>query len=188
MTSYRNEESIRERIIMASTQITSMHKVAILQAHQFQGQRNDCAPFSIAMVTNALHGSTIVGEDLAESMNAIRFRGIIPIIRRIPNWATFPWGMVDVFKDLGIKASWRFLGNQERLKTSIITGDIAMPVIGGWIPPWGHVMALLAFDPSLGWGFANTAKRDAELHWMEDELFEQQWRTFGRMVVEVAHA
>ena len=62
--------------------------------HQFQGQSNDCAPHTVAIVVNALKGQEMLkGDEVAKEMNkpSLRF-GLLPLIRRIPNSATFPWG------------------------------------------------------------------------------------------------
>ena len=87
------------------------------------------------MVVNALRNEDLDGFDLAEKMNKPRLRGIFPIIRRWPNSATFPWGMIDVFRDHGLKARWWF----QVKKTT----------------------------------------------WLKDDEFQDQWKKYGRLLVEI---
>ena len=128
-------------------------------------------------------GSEINPAELARSMDHVRWNGIFPVIRRIPNWATFPWGLVDVLRQAGIHARWRPFGNEKLLVRLLEKGTVPLIIVGGWRPIWGHVMVLLARDEDRGWGFANPATFDRELFWMEDALFQRQWRAFGNLVI-----
>jgi hypothetical protein len=164
---------------------SSHHLSPVLAALQYQGQSNDCGPFTTATVINALRGLNLRGEQLALHMNRPVFRGIIPLVRRIPNWATFPWGMVDVFREYGLKASWRLLASPQFLQESFDKGYLVMPVIGQWKPLWAHVMTLLSWDPDMGWGFANTQRDDHEIDWFSNESFLPRWKAMGRLVIVV---
>ncbi len=166
----------------------SPHSEAILAAHQFQGQTNDCVPFSIAMVANGLRGLNVDGKELGQEMNRVHWRGMLPVIYRMPNWAAFPWGMTAVLKDYGFPAKWRLLQNAVHLVEKIKSGDILLPIIGRWRPLWAHVMVLLAHHPELGWGFANPAHAKGELYWLRHAGFERQWRAMGKMIIEAHFA
>ena len=92
---------------MFENRIDSIYQASLLASLQYQGDSNDCGPYTIATVINALLKLQIDPSDLALEMARPVWRGIFLVIRRIPNWATFPWGMVDIFRVYGLKASWK---------------------------------------------------------------------------------
>ncbi len=157
----------------------------ILNALQCQGERNDCGPFSAATVINSLKETQINALDLAQEMNRPTWRGPLFIVRRVPNWATFPWGIVDVFRQHGLSASWRALATEEQLKTGLGRGDVLLPIVGEWKPLWAHVMTLVAWDAEKGWGFANTQYPHHQVDWWSAVTISKQWRNMGRLLIEV---
>jgi hypothetical protein len=166
--------------------VQSRYVEKVLENLQFQGSSNDCAPYTTATIINTFRGEKLIGDELAEKMNKPRLRGIIPIIRRIPNWATFPWGMVDVFKDYDLQARWWFRTPVSYLKPAIANGHILMPISGEWRPkPWAHVMTLVAWDEEKGWGFANTQFSHHRISWVSDDSFREKWNNYGRLLVEI---
>ena len=165
--------------------IISPHALSLLSSLQYQGRRNDCGPFTIATVLGALTGSAPDGVRIAEEMNRPTWRGLLPVIRRIPNSATFPWGMVDFFRRCGLPARWRFLRSSAYLRAALPGRKVLLPVVGGLLPPWAHIMSLVLYDSLGGWGFANTQRDDQRIHWMDDQTFESQWRAMGRLLIEV---
>lgn len=165
--------------------ILSPRSAPLLEALQWQGQRNDCGPFTTATVINALTGSQIEALDLAELMNRPVWRGPMFLIRRVPNWATFPWGMADVFRQHGLKASWSLFTRTTTLLNYLEEGQVVMPMIGAWKPMWAHVMTLVEHDPEKGWGFANTQYDNHNIFWVDDKTFSRQWRAMGHLLVRV---
>ena len=163
----------------------SPHAESIVNALQCQGNRNDCAPYTVATIVSAFSGSIVDGSTLAEQMNKPVWRGIIPVIRRIPNWATFPWGMVDVLKDHGFSAHWGIRYTTDYLRMSVQKGNLPIPVIGSWRPLWGHVMTLVAWDESGYWGFANTQMNEKKIDWKTQDYFITHWNVYSRLCVEV---
>lgn len=169
-----------------SPQILSPRSEKILEKLQYQGQSNDCGAYTSATVLNALLGLEIKGDDLANEMEKPVWRGPIYIVRKIPNSASLPWGMKDVFKSHGLKSNWRFLSNETYLKENLADENkILMPIIGAWKPVWAHVMTLIAWDEEKGWGFANTQYQHHNTHWVAAQKFSQQWNAWGRLLVEV---
>jgi hypothetical protein len=163
--------------------ISSTHAAQLLAALQYQGQSNDCGPFTTATVLNALQGSHIDAKTLAQQMDRPVWRGPLFLVRRVPNWATFPWGIVDVLRQHGLEAHWRIFTPQQRLLEGLSRGDILMPMIGAWQPLWAHVMTLVAWDPVRGWGFANTQYSHHNIHWVPDQTFQRQWRALAHLLV-----
>lgn len=158
----------------------------ILENLQYQGSSNDCGPYTTATVVNAMRGQNLIGDDVANQMNKPRWRGIFPIIRRVPNWATFPWGIVDFLRDYNLQGRWWFRAPVAYLKPAIANGHILMPIIGEWRPkPWAHVMTLVAWDPEKGWGFANTQFSHHKISWRSDADFRKKWNKYARLLVEV---
>ena len=168
-----------------SQPILSPRTDVLLEKLQCQGQSNDCGAFTSATVLNALLGLDIKGDDLANEMEKPVWRGLIYLVRKIPNSATLPWGMEDVFQSHGLKARWHFFSNEDYLKQSIPVEKIVMPIIGSWKPTWAHVMTLVAWDETQGWGFANTQYTHHNIHWVDAQKFTDQWKAMARLLVEI---
>lgn len=161
----------------------------LLTYHQYQGRSNDCAPFTIAIVVNSLREERALdGTQLARELNRPRLRwwGPIPyvVVRRIPNWATFPWGIADALTQFGIRCRWLFGAQPGQLLRAIAEDRIALPVIGEFKPLWAHVKPLAAHDPERGWGFADPAQAGADIAWQTDAEFRRLWQNYGRLMIE----
>lgn len=168
-------------------QIWSPHAEAMLEKLQWQGQSNDCGAYTSATVLNAILGLDIRADALANEMEKPVWRGMIYMVRKIPNSATLPWGMKDVFQIQGLNAHWRIFSNESYLRENLPLDKVLMPIIGSWKPTWAHVMILLAWDEEKGWGFANTQFPHHEIHWVNAEKFSKQWKAMARLLVEVNH-
>lgn len=166
----------------------SPHGDKLLSSLQFQGRSNDCGPFTTATVLNALRGLQIDPAILAREMDKPVWRGPLFVVRRVPRWATFPWGMVDTLKAYGLDASWRPLASKTYIKRGLTMGKVLMPVIGSIVPLWAHVMSLVAWDELLGWGFANTQFKHHNIYWLSDDDFNKRWQAMVNLLVEVHNA
>jgi hypothetical protein len=167
----------------AASQILSPHTEAIITNLQYQGSSNDCGPFTTAMVLNALLDLRLDGKQLARKMDKPVWRGPYFIIRRVPKWATFPWGIVDIMREYGLNASWRLFGSVDHLLQILPQEKIVMPIIGSLKPLWAHVMTLVAWDAHKGWGFANTQFSHPNIHWVSEDYFNQHWKVMARLYV-----
>lgn len=168
-----------------SQQILSPRSAILLERLQCQGQSNDCGAYTSATVLNALLGLELNGDLLANEMEKPVWRGLLYVVRKIPNNATLPWGMEDVFQSHGLKARWRFFSSETYLKESLPAEKVLMPIIGSWRPTWAHVMTLVAWDEEQGWGFANTQYPHHNIHWVPHQKFTQQWKNMAKLLVEV---
>ncbi|HNT23596.1 MAG TPA: hypothetical protein PKM21_04480 [Anaerolineales bacterium] len=164
---------------------TSPHSTKLLKSLRCQGQSNDCGAYTTATVLKALRGIDLEPDQLAREMEKPVRRGLLPMVRKIPNSATLPWGMVDVFKQHGLNAHWRFFSNTDYLKQQLDRGNVLMPIIGNWKPLWAHVMTLVDVDEEKGWGFANTQYEVQDPFWVADATFVSQWKAMGNLLVEV---
>lgn len=137
------------------------------------------------MVLNALCNLHLDGASLARQMDTPRWFGPLPIIRRVPRWATFPWGVTDIFRAYGVAARWRMFGAPQQLKEALQTGAIPMLILGGWRPVWAHYLVLVAYDPKQGWGFADPANDCQQIVWRKDSLFQKQWRNYANQWINI---
>jgi len=160
--------------------VFSPHAAVILRAHQFQGATNDCGPYCTAILLQAFSGKNITGSAIAALLNRS------PRGRRLPHNATLPWGIVDLFHQAGLEAGWQIFTPAQKLHQSLVDGKrIFIPIIGGWRPLWAHYLIALAFNPMLGWGFANPAHPAKELAWRSSEHFYKEWMRVARLAVWV---
>ena len=178
----------------------------VYRYHQYQGRTNDCGPTSLAIVANALLGEErFQGPAVAEDLNKLAL-GIRPrphfAVRRIPNWATFPWGIAGYLRENEIPARWRPLGTLERLRRNLLSNRITIVTIGEPIhwkgrryTGWAHTKVLFGHTPGQGFLFVDPAYSragdDADswrrfgLSWQEEGEFLRQWRNMLRIAIEV---
>jgi hypothetical protein len=159
-----------------------------------QGDSNDCGPHVVAMAINFWQGSTVVQADaVAREMNHPRFGAGLPplVVRRIPNWATFTWGIVDELKLHGIEARWRLRASEEDLQRAVREDRVPMPIFGEpllrkgprW-EGWSHVAILCGWDPAAQvYYFVDSAQASAPTTRPRAE-FMTYWNNMGRILVE----
>jgi len=164
----------------------SKFRSQILAAHQFQGRMNDCGPFSAAIVLNAICGLNLRGSNLALAMNSIKWRGFLPVLRRIPRWATFPWGVVDILKEHGLSANWRCCGKTSNLFTNLLENKITIVIVGEWKPLWAHYLVLVEYHPEKGFGFVDSAISAANVVWKNLSDFHRLWNNYGSLYITVS--
>ena len=174
--------------IISEHPLSSAHLQAILDALEYQGYSNDCGPYTTASVINGLLGDKVNPATLAAEMSKPARKGLLYLIRRIPNWATFPWGMVDIFRRYGLEARWKIWSSPDELLRLLKFGGICLPILGSWRPLGAHVMALIAWDPNKGWGFANTQYNHHNITWLEHKQFMRNWKFFMKPVIEVRYS
>lgn len=162
----------------------SAYSQILIQNHEFQESKNDCGPFCAAIVLNALSTNTISGSALSNHFNRITWKGIFPHIYRIPNWATFPWGIASWLRNSGINARWKTQVTTEYLKSKL-NDTIFIVTIGSLWPLWAHYKILVAIDANLGWGFVDPATPSSSTSWQANRSFVSQWSRFGHMVIEI---
>jgi len=157
----------------------------VLMAHQFQADSNNCGPYCTATAIQTLRHKTISGAQVAMEMNAIDWHAFPPVISRINNWATFPWGITHYLKKNDISSRWKILQQPEALVTSLSSGNLPIVLIGGFKPAWAHYMILISTHPDLGFGFCDPAHPYPEINWKEVGQFLDQWKNYGRTFIEV---
>ena len=178
----------------------------LYEFHQYQGQSNDCGPTSLAIAANALLGEDrFLKDHVAEEMNDPAFT-VRPfphfVVRRIKNWATFPWGIVNYLQEQELHARWSPLGTTDRLLRNLTANRITLVFVGeplqwkdGKYNGWAHVKVLYGYQPGKGYVFVDPGRQrrpDAPdswaslgLFWQDEEKFLSYWRGLFRIYVEV---
>jgi len=172
--------------------------------HQHQGSTNDCGPFCVAIAVNALREEAILdGHAVARWMERVRRsagRLPLPVLDKVPGWATLPWGIGDELRRHGLRARWRLFGTREHLLhnlaadrvTAVAVGEPLRFVKGRW-RGWGHLKLLYAWDPQWGWAFVDPGVRPwpgdpwaaRGIGWQREEEFVRQWMWMLRFTMEV---
>lgn len=162
--------------------------------HVYQGPSNDCGPYAAATVANALYNVKAVDATaLARDMEAPRAVRGMWLPARIAGWATMPWGVVGMLRQMGLQARWRLFASPERLRRNLDTGRASIVIIGQPLrfrkrkyAGWSHYMALYAWDPEEGWAFVDSAApRGSAFSYRDDAEFIDLWNRMGRQVIEV---
>jgi hypothetical protein len=171
--------------ISLKSPINSVHLQALLDALEYQGSTYDCGPYAAASIINGLLGEKLDPAKLAKEMSKPTWKGLFFLVRRIPNWATFPWGMVDIFRRHSLDAHWKILASQGEIIQILNSGGIVLPILGQWKPLEAHIMSLVAWDPDKGWGFANTQYDHHSITWLEHTQFMHNWKSFIKPIIVV---
>lgn len=153
------------------------------QVHQYQGRSNDCGPFCAAEAIHLARQKKIAGTEMGRRMGGTVWRGIFPRIRRIRNWATFPWGVRDVIKEENIQAQWKLFQKPEALQALLQEKVLLIVIVGRFFPSWAHYKILAAHDPQRGYGFIDSAYKTGDLHWESADQFEKYWKNYGSQVI-----
>jgi hypothetical protein len=121
--------------------------------HQYQGENtNDCAAFSVAIVGNAfLNENRFDGGTIAREMEKIVFvTSPLPhfTLRKIPKYATLPWGVSGYLQSKNIPAKLHWFGNVDDLLRNIQDNRLTIVIIGDLLRGWGHAKVLYGFEPA----------------------------------------
>ncbi len=186
--------------------VTRHLRTPVYRYHQYQGETNDCGPTCAAIAANALLGEVrFQGAEVAREMNRPAFEARpLPhvVVRRVPNWATFPWGITHYLGQHGIPARWRLLNPVETLGRNLREDRISIVMLGqplrrrGWrYAGWSHAKILFGHTPERGLLFVDPRYRrqpEADnpwarwgLFWQKEREFLRLWRGLGRICIEV---
>jgi len=177
----------------------------VYQYHQYQGVTNDCGPTCLAIAANAVRGrEELEAVRVAQEMNrlGLAWRAFPYLaVSRIPNWATFPWGIVHTLRKRGIPARWRPFGTVERLRKNLLEDQVTIVMVGeplrwdgGRYRGWAHAKVVFGHVAERGFVFVDPAVRRSSdpnrleyhgLTWQGLEEFVRQWRNLCRVYVEV---
>lgn len=186
--------------------VTFHLRTPVYRYHQHQGNTNDCGPTSLAIAANALLGEQrFQGPTVAQEMNDPVFE-VWPfphfVVRRVHNWATFPWGIVHYLRQHDIPARWSLLGSVHRLRWNLLADRITIVILGEpwrWeerrYRGWSHAKILFGHTPGQSFLFVDPAygRRPGDpgswehhgLFWQGEREFLRQWRNVFRIYVEI---
>jgi hypothetical protein len=161
--------------------------------HVNQGDSNDCGPFCISMITNGMRDAYIVNPDqlareLETGLEAYHY--LLP--QRIKGWATFPWGVVNALRRLGIQAHWRAGVSEAHLLKNLDANRPTVVIIGQPLAfrnkkywGWSHYKIVYAYADD-EWAFVDPGAKSAVVFSYQDvESFSKQWTNMGRIIIEV---
>ena len=177
----------------------------IYRYHAYQGDTNNCGPYSVAIAANAYLGEARLDPlAVARAMDAPVFKRRplphwVPV--RLPGGPSLPWGMAAFLAErLGIPARWQWRCGEERLRCNLAQGLITIVFIGElwrWqglkYRGWAHAKVLYGFDSRWGYAFVDPGyERDPTdlwrglgIFWQGRDEFLRGWLGAGRMVVTV---
>lgn len=170
------------------------HEREIAGYHLHQGRSNDCGPHVVAMAVNFWHGRAVLdAAEVARAMNRPRLGVGFPplVVRRIPAWATFPWGIADVLRANGVPARWRARASEDDLHRALAEDRLLMPIYGEplrrrglrWTG-WSHVAILCGWEPAEErYWFVDSSRASAPTARPRAE-FLRLWGHMGRLLVE----
>jgi len=150
---------------------------------QYQGITNNCGPFSTAIALNAyLDTDKYQGEKITQQMNeSWRYR--------IPNNATWPWGISHYIRQQGVPARVGLFVSERQLHKTIEQNKVVIVLTGGLettninilgrefelkIKPWGHYKVLTGYDPKRGYQFADP--QEGKIVFQPRQDFLDEWR------------
>jgi len=184
--------------------LTHEMRIPLPTYHRYQKTSFDCGPYCLSIVANALLGEERFDPDVvAEEMNLPSVSSgpfPRPVIRRIPNWATFPWGITDYLRQHGFRANWRIRGSMDRLLSNLREQVATMVMIGepfkfdaGKYIGWAHVKALYGCEPGVGLAFVDPGSpknpddpwESEGIFWQDEESFLREWKNLFRIMIEV---
>ncbi len=179
-----------------SLHIAPRHDRDLSAFHVHQGNSNDCGPHVVAMAINFWHGQALLAADeVARQMNHPRVGAGFPplVVRRVPSWATFPWGIVDMLKSHGIEARWQWWASEADLHRALEEDRIALPIYGepfrrrGWRwTGWSHVAILSGWEPATDtYWFVDSSRSVAPTSRPRDD-FLRLWHNMGRLLIETS--
>lgn len=142
--------------------------------HEYQGDTNDCGPYSATIAANALAGYRRYNP--AEVAEEMRFR--------FPQGATPPWAIVWWLRQQGLDTYTRVWSDYGHMWTALGRNQIPIVMVGAWWPFWLHWKVIskatdrrvFSVDPGI------TAAEVSE----EYSDFTEVWKPFGCVMIEVS--
>ena len=175
--------------------------------HAYQGDTNNCGPYSVAIAANAWAGEPRYDAlEVAQAMNRPLFKAHpLPhwVLLRLPNGPSFPWGMAAYLAErLGIAAECRWRCDEALLQRNLAQGLLTIVFIGELLRferlryrGWAHAKVLYGYDPARGYafvdpGYEHTADPWGALgvFWQTREDFLAGWRGMLRAAITLGRA
>ncbi len=173
--------------------------------HAYQGDTNNCGPYSVAIAANACLGEARFDPlEVAKGMNRPLFKARpLPhwVLLRLPGGPSLPWGMAAYLAErLGIPARCRWRCDEAHLQGNLAAGLLTIVFIGDLLRferaryrGWAHAKVLYGYDPARGYAFVDPgyARNPADpwgalgIFWQTREDFVAGWRGMLRAAITV---
>lgn len=171
--------------------------------HQYQGENtNDCAAFCISIVANAfLKEARFEGSAVAREMEKLTLvtRPIPHVtIRKLPNWATLPWGISGYLQSKDIPTKLHWFASTDRLLQNIQEDRFTIVIVGDLLKGWAHAKVLYGHEPTgpqpeRGYYFVDPGypkewsrpQHPRGVFWQQEDEFRQQWNNLFRILVDL---
>lgn len=171
--------------------------------HQYQGDNtNDCAAFSIAIVGNAkLNQPQFDGFMVAREMETVTLvTSPLPhlTLRKIPRWASLPWGVSGYLQSKNIPAKLHWFAREDHLLRNIQEDRFSIVILGDLLKGWGHAKVLYGYEPTgpqpqRGFYFVDPGypkeysrpRQPLGVFWQDENEFRQQWNSLFRILIEL---
>ena len=163
---------------------TSKHTSTLTEKHQFQGYTNNCGPFCTAIAISYLTSNPVGGDQIAQEMNVIQWFKFPLSIKRIPNSATFPWGIVEMLKKHGVKSRWHIFSNLSRVAQDISDGNLIIVLTALYRPLSAHYRLLTGVDEK-EISFIDPAYNQKSISCESKEAFLKKWRAAGNIFISI---
>ena len=189
---------------IAGPGLTHEMRLPLSRYHRYQKESLNCGPYSLSIVANALLDEERFDPDVvAEELNRPSVASSpIPhlVIRRIPNSATFPWGIADYLRQHGFRAKWRPWGNMDRLLKNLRDQVATIVMIGEPVKfegtkytGWAHVKPVYGYEEGVGLAFVDPGyPKDPDdvwggqgIFWQDEKSFLREWANLLRIMIEV---
>jgi hypothetical protein len=127
------------------------------------------------MVINTIKGLHVDGFAIAEAMNHPSGKKWYTPVPRIPNSATFPWGIVEVFSEYRIKSTWQPFTSFARLSNLLSYGNMVIVLTANYQARTAHYRILVAINPD-NLGFVDPAYPEGIIQFQPMDSFISSWQ------------
>jgi len=166
-------------LLMMTNIIYSPFYSELINSYQYQGLTNDCGPFSISIILQALKVSKITGTDLSKDMKGLHWNGIYPNIYRLRNGATFPWGILKILRKYNLHCKYYVFTSEEKIIRYMKEKNIVILLVGKLFPLWAHYMIFGKYSALKGYGFIDPGNNKNKISWIIKDDLKNIWKTYA---------
>jgi hypothetical protein len=162
--------------------ISSNHTQFLIPLHQYQGTSNNCGPYCTATIINYIYHSQITGDSISEYMNHLHFLGWRLSIKRIPNFATFPWGVTDTLLEYGINSQLMIFTKFEQLCDLLSKNELIIVLTATFRPLTAHYRIVVSIDDNR-LGFIDSAHNQYQICYQDKQSFLSGWQNTAHTII-----
>ena len=137
-----------------------------------------------AMIINTIKKLQVDGFAIAASMNQSHSFSLFNPIPRIPNSATFPWGMVEVFSAYGISSNWQSFTSFAQLSDLLVAKNMIIVLTANYQPLSAHYRILVSIDQD-HLGFVDPAFPQENIQYQPVDTFIASWHKALDTIIKI---